>query len=857
MERLLVTLPRRFVIRVALLVGAIILAAPSSPSSRGLAAEPHPLGLSADDRETLRRYARDTWRSFGPMLQDGGLPADRLCREGDRWVASVHTSPTDIACYLWSTMAAEAMGIIAADEADRRLDRALAAVARLERAHGFFFDWYEARTGLRLESWPDDGKPLRPFIPMVDNGWLAAALIMVRNTRPALRERADALLAPMDFGFFYDPVAPGDPLKHLGLMHLGYWTDTKAFANTYGMVNTEPRIASYIGIARGQVPPDHYFRVYRSRQPERGPQEQVPRGETRTYLGVRVFESHYTYRGMRIVPSWGGSMFEALMVPLLVPEARWAPRSWGVNHPLYVRAQIEHGLEEARYGFWGFSPASRPGGGYRNYGVDAIGADPDGYTSNDDETRVAPGETPPPRTFTNGVVTPHAAFLALPFAPREAMANLRALAERFPGIYGPYGFYDSVNVTTGKVSDCILVLDHGMIMVALANVLAGDAMQHAFADGAIEAAIRPLLAQEEFTAGPADAPGPVSDAEVESKAEAYMAERVERDDFSGAVLVARDGKPLFRRAYGLADREHDVPNTPETKFRLGSITKQFTAMAVMILQERGKLDVGKPIKAYWPGAPPAWDGITLHHLLTHTSGIPSYTGLRDYPRRKAEHTTPDGLIARFRDEPLEFPPGERFKYSNSGYAVLGKVIEVVSGQGYASFLKDSISRPLGMNDTGYDDATPVLKHRASGYARGPVGVVNAPYLDMTIPYAAGALYSTVDDLLKWDRALRPGVLVSKEALDRIFAPEKDGYAYGWSVGKATGRRMVGHGGGIDGFMTNILRFPDDGVCVVVLSNLVPSPVDRIGRDLSAIVFGEKPAGSRPEKGKGDNKADGK
>ncbi len=194
-------------------------------------------------------------------------------------------------------------------------------------------------------------------------------------------------------------------------------------------------------------------------------------------------------------------------------------------------------------------------------------------------------------------MTPHATFLALPFAPREAMANLRALAERFP-IYGPYGFFDSVNVTTGKVSDCILALDHGMIMVASANALAGDAMQRAFADGAIEAAIRPLLAQEEFTAGPPDA-----DAEVAAKAEAYMQGRAERDDFSGAVLVARDGRPLFRRAYGLANREHDVPNTPETKFRLGSLTKPFTAMAVMILQERGKLDVREPVKTYWPGRP--------------------------------------------------------------------------------------------------------------------------------------------------------------------------------------------------------------------------------------------------------------
>ena len=222
-------------------------------------------------------------------------------------------------------------------------------------------------------------------------------------------------------------------------------------------------------------------------------QQQVPAGEARPTWASSVFEGHYTYRGMRIVPSWGGSMFEALMVPLFVPEARWAARSWGVNHPLYVRAQIEHGLDEARYGFWGFSPAEKPEGGYRTYGVDAIGAFRDGYTSNDDDTQYDPARPPPPAAYTNGVVTPHASFLALPFAPREAMANLEALAGKFP-IYGPHGFHDSVNVSSGKVSDCVLALDQGMIMAAIANALADGAMQRAFVEGPIEAAIRPLIA---------------------------------------------------------------------------------------------------------------------------------------------------------------------------------------------------------------------------------------------------------------------------------------------------------------------------------------------------------------------------
>jgi hypothetical protein len=224
---------------------------------------------------------------------------------------------------------------------------------------------------------------------------------------------------------------------------------------------------------------------------------------------------------MRIVPSWGGSMFEALMVPLFVPEARWAPRSWGINHPLYVRAQIEHGLEQRRYGFWGFSPAARPEGGYQPYGVNAIGANPEGYHSHDRPKGEKPQgggqkkdsgqqegggpdqgqKEPPAGPLPDGVVTPHASFLALRFAPREAMANLHALEERFPEIYTPYGFRDSVNLSTGRISDRILALDQGMIMAAIANALADDFMGHAFSDGPIEKAIRPLIAPEEFTAG--------------------------------------------------------------------------------------------------------------------------------------------------------------------------------------------------------------------------------------------------------------------------------------------------------------------------------------------------------------------
>jgi len=395
-------------------------------------------------------------------------------------------------------MAAEALGIIKPEDSARRLERTLDGLEHTDRFRGLFLDSLDPHGGARLKTAPGSGKPIPPSLSAVDNGWLATALIMIGNTRPKLRARTDALLKTMDFHLFYDPFEPSDPIKHTGQLHGSYAIKDGALGALNGLVNTEQRIASYVGIARGQLPAEHYYRIGRTLRPEQHAQRQERQGEYRTYHGVRVFEGHITYRGMRIVPSWGGSMFEALMVTLFVPEDQWAPRSWGINHPLYVRAQIEHGLIEARYGFWGFSPACRPDGGYRTYGVDALGADPNGYTSNESDVRSGSGARS--GMFAGGVVTPHAAFLALRFAPREAMDNLRALEDRFP-IYGPYGFHDSVNVSTGRVANCVLALDQGMIMAAIANALADDVMQHAFSDGAVETAIRPLIAPEEFTAG--------------------------------------------------------------------------------------------------------------------------------------------------------------------------------------------------------------------------------------------------------------------------------------------------------------------------------------------------------------------
>jgi hypothetical protein len=207
------------------------------------------------------------------------------------------------------------------------------------------------------------------------------------------------------------------------------------------------------------------------------------RGEVREYQGVSVDEGYRTYRGLRIVPSWDGSMFEALMVALFVPEAEWAPQGWGVNHPLYVRASIENATQDGRLPAWGASPSSIPGGGYRVYGVPALSVDGRKAESAGDS-----------------VMTPHASFLALPFAPREAMNNIEVLANRFKA-YGSLGFLDSVDVSSGRLADCELAIDQGMIMASVANALGDGSIQKAFSDGKVAAVIRPLIAPERFGAG--------------------------------------------------------------------------------------------------------------------------------------------------------------------------------------------------------------------------------------------------------------------------------------------------------------------------------------------------------------------
>ncbi|MDO7882837.1 glucoamylase family protein [Salinibacterium soli] len=505
----------RFRILVPTVLAAVALVA--TPLAAHAGGGGHPDG----DVATLERYAADTWASLVAMTDEAtGLPSDNI--EGDLSAPSAYTSPTNIGGYLWSTVVARDLGIIDRHEARDRLTTTLSTLASLEKHEpsGMFYNWYSPADGSKLTTWPDSGDVVHPFLSTVDNGWLAAALRVVAKAEPSLKREALALYDAMDFSWFHDLSAregvslnrggfwvdpPGDGCAVPG-NYAGSGPDVYYTCHWYDTTVSEARIATYIGIANGQIPATAYYGTYRT-MPDQGCdfgwQEQKPVGETREYLGVSVFEGTYEYAGMRLVPSWGGSMFEALMPDLFVPEAEWGPRSWGLNHPATVEAQRWHGMEEAGYGYWGFSPASDPFASYREYGVEHLGISSDGYASDAESTDVDTGyegcrdATNPDPAFGDGVVTPHAAFLALPYDEDAVLENLAGL-ENDLGAYGPGGFYDAVAVGSGTIADRYLSLDQSMIMAAIGNALLDDRLKDYFVDKRFERAIRPLVEAQVF-----------------------------------------------------------------------------------------------------------------------------------------------------------------------------------------------------------------------------------------------------------------------------------------------------------------------------------------------------------------------
>ncbi|NHF58047.1 serine hydrolase [Flavobacteriaceae bacterium TP-CH-4] len=290
------------------------------------------------------------------------------------------------------------------------------------------------------------------------------------------------------------------------------------------------------------------------------------------------------------------------------------------------------------------------------------------------------------------------------------------------------------------------------------------------------------------------------------------------------VLVAKNDDILYRKAFGMANMELKVPMKPENVFELGSITKQFTAVAILMLMEQGKIDLLDPITTYVPDYPMQGKQITIHHLLNHTSGIKSYTEMGDLSSFARNDKTPTELIDYFKNEPMDFNPGDAWHYNNSGYIILGHIIEVVSGMSYADFIETNIFQPLGMTNSYYGSHTQLIRNRASGYMPSESGYRNADYLSMTLPYAAGSLMSTVDDMFLWFQAIRDNTLISAQSKAKAFTDTKlnngkpTHYGYGWQIDEINGVQSIEHGGGIFGYVTQGVYVPSENVYVIILTN---------------------------------------
>ncbi len=314
-----------------------------------------------------------------------------------------------------------------------------------------------------------------------------------------------------------------------------------------------------------------------------------------------------------------------------------------------------------------------------------------------------------------------------------------------------------------------------------------------------------------------------------------------------AVLVANKDQVIYHKAFGMANLELDVPLRHDHVFRIGSVTKQFTCAAIMQLEEQGKLSLQDDLTKFIPDYPTQGKKITVEHLLTHTSGIKSYTGMKEWTgevRRK--DFTVSGLIDFFKDQPMDFEPGTKYEYNNSGYILLGFIIEKVSGKTYAEYMSEHFFKPLGMKNSYYDEHAPIIKNRAAGYSQGDVSgnYVNAAFLSMTQPYAAGSLLSTVEDLFIWTKALHSGKVVKPESLKKMTTPYilPDGtntrYGYGLQMGNLLGSLSVEHSGGIHGFLSNLVYLPKEDVCVAILTNCDCEPPRDLNDKLAALTIGK-------------------
>lgn len=306
-------------------------------------------------------------------------------------------------------------------------------------------------------------------------------------------------------------------------------------------------------------------------------------------------------------------------------------------------------------------------------------------------------------------------------------------------------------------------------------------------------------------------------------------------EFNGTMLVMQKGKPVYKRSFGMADREWNVANTNETKYRIGSVTKQFTALCILQLAEQGKLSVDDKLSKYIPDYPKG-DSITVHMLLNHTSGIKNYTDLPAFWPKAALPLSTDSMIALFKNKPLDFSPGTKWNYSNSGYFLLGAIVEKVSGKDFSDYLLENVIKKAGLKNTGMDNLDSILTYRAKGYSKNRGGGwQHALFISMEGPFSAGAMFSTVDDLYQWTKALHNNQVISAASTQKMFTPYKDGYGYGIGIDSLKTHRRISHNGGIPGFASYLGYFPDDDICVAVISNNGANST-AIGNALASVMF---------------------
>ncbi|MFC0189423.1 glucoamylase family protein [Fictibacillus aquaticus] len=414
------------------------------------------------NRAELKAIAYKTYKFFSDHTDlKTGLTYDAVRVNGDEMTYAKHTSPTNVGMYMMSTVSAQQMGFISEATAIQRIQKTLGTLEKLEKWNGLFYNWYNTTDGSVKKDWGQ-------FISQVDNGWLSAGLIVAGQAYEEVNPQTSKLVENMNYTTLYDP--------EVGQFFGGYDVAKGALTeHHYGLFNTEPRVASYLSIGKGDVPKEHWWKMYRTMPADWDWQGQVPQGQNAEYDGVTVFEGHYEYNGVKFVPSWGGSMFESLMPGIVLKEKELGKNALGLNNKRHVELQIAYAKEKG-YKAWGLSPAATPDG-YSEFAATPTGTS--GYKDG------------------GGQVTAHATFLALEYAPEAAMKNIKVLKEL--NTYAKYGFYDSVNVQTGEIAKAYLALDQGMIMVSIANYLKDGVIRDYFHKDPIGQKPEELLEKEKFS----------------------------------------------------------------------------------------------------------------------------------------------------------------------------------------------------------------------------------------------------------------------------------------------------------------------------------------------------------------------